>query len=80
MTIDRLTPREQWPEFLRIAEFGALLDISTGTAYEMVRSGAVEAVRCGRLIRVPRAAVERLLGAAPHNGNNGHPGLENPRG
>ncbi len=66
--ITRHTPIESLPAFLRVEEFAALLDISKGTAYAMIQSGAAEAIRCGRLIRVPRAAVERLL-PATDNGN-----------
>ena len=60
--ITRLTPVAALPEFLRVEEFATLLDVSRGTAYEMVKQGAVPAVRCGRLLRIPRSAVERLLG------------------
>lgn len=66
--ITRLTPRAEWPEFFRMEEFTALLDVSKGTGYSMVQSGAIEVVRCGRLIRVPRTVVERLL-RTDGNGN-----------
>lgn len=37
------------------------LGISRGLAYEMVRQGKIPALRFGRVIRVPRHALEQLL-------------------
>ena len=40
-----------------------LLGISRGLAYEMVRQGKIPALHFGRVIRVPRHALEQLLNA-----------------
>jgi excisionase family DNA binding protein len=46
---------------LTVEQAAAILKISRGTAYEAVRTGEIPSVRIGRCIRVPRAALERLL-------------------
>lgn len=38
-----------------------LLGISRGLAYEMVRQNKIPALHFGRVIRIPRYALERLL-------------------
>ena len=40
-----------------------LLGISRGLAYQMVRQGKIPALHFGRVIRVPRHALEQLLNA-----------------
>jgi excisionase family DNA binding protein len=62
------TVLEDRPRFLRVEEAAAILRISRSAAYEQAniwlatggRCG-LPAVRLGRSIRVPRAAIERLL-------------------
>lgn len=46
---------------LTVPEVAALLRISRSSAYGAVRSGQIPSLRFGRSIRVPRAALERLL-------------------
>lgn len=62
------------PQFLRIEEAARILRISRSAAYELANAWlatdgqtGLPAVRLGRSMRVPRAAIERLLavGAAP---------------
>ena len=48
---------DELPEYLDVPEYAAVRRISHGLVYAMVRSGKVESVRCGRLIRIPRRAV-----------------------
>ncbi len=60
--ITRTTPRDEWPEMLRVPEVATLADCSEGAVYEAIRSGTLPCVRFGRLVRVPRAAIVRLLG------------------
>jgi len=55
--ITRWTPLDALPEFLRVEEMAALLGISRGTAYQLCRSGAIDVAHCGRLLRVPKAAL-----------------------
>ena len=55
------------PTFLRVREAAVILGISASAAYELVNSWlatdgqtGLPAVRLGRTIRIPRAAIERL--------------------
>ena len=42
-----------------------MLGISRSTAYECVRRGELRALRFGRRLVVPRAALEELIGGGP---------------
>lgn len=57
MAITRQTAVADLPELLRVEEVAQWLDIGRGTAYELVRTGALPCVRLGRLVRVPRLAL-----------------------
>ena len=46
---------------LTIAEAAAELGVSRNTAYEAARKGQLPTIRIGRLLLVPRAALERML-------------------
>ena len=50
---------------LTVREAAALLRISRNLAYELVARGEMPAIRLGRVIRVPRAALEEWLRAEP---------------
>lgn len=59
---------EQLPPFLRVEEAARILRISRSSAYELAHawletdgSAGLPVIRLGRTIRVPRAAIERLL-------------------
>jgi len=54
-----------------VEEARALLRIGRGAIYEAIRRGEIPAIRIGRRILVPCAALERLLGEA----NNDFPRL-----
>lgn len=47
---------------LSVIAAGRLLNIGRNAAYEGVRRGEIPAVKIGKSIRVPRAALMRLLG------------------
>lgn len=47
---------------LTVEEVAALLGVSRSTAYEAVRRGTIPAIRLGRRLVVPTAAVLCLLG------------------
>jgi excisionase family DNA binding protein len=51
VTLDALPP------FLDVAEYAAVHRISPGLVYSMIKRGTVAAIRCGRLIRIPRSSV-----------------------
>jgi excisionase family DNA binding protein len=45
----------------KVEEAGQILRTSRGKAYEMAKSGDLPTIKVGRLLRVPRAALERML-------------------
>ncbi|MCY4639491.1 MAG: helix-turn-helix domain-containing protein [Chloroflexi bacterium] len=60
---------------LTVREAAAFLRISRNLAYELVARGEIPAVRLGRVIRVPRAALDRWLEAQSATrmvGRSGH--------
>jgi len=63
-TITRRTPLAELPQMLTIDEAAAWLRLGRNGAYELIRRGEIKSVRLGRLIRVPREALE-ALGKAP---------------
>jgi excisionase family DNA binding protein len=48
-----------------VEEAGDLLGISRGSAYNLVRTGQIPALRMGRRLLVSRVVLEELLGHAP---------------
>ncbi|XCB29464.1 helix-turn-helix domain-containing protein [Arcanobacterium hippocoleae] len=52
------------PQFLTVAEVAEITRVSRMTVYRMVHSGELPAVRFGSSYRVPRSALEQLLGAS----------------
>lgn len=48
---------------ITVEEAAVALGIGRGTAYEGVRTGAIPALRVGRRLLVPVAALDRLLAA-----------------
>ena len=53
---------------ISVEETAKILSISRGLAYEMIRQGKIPALRFGRIIRVPRYALEQLLNAQDAGG------------
>lgn len=69
-------PLDDLPPFLRVDEVARLLRISRSAAYELANSwlasggeAGIPAVRLGRSLRIPRAAVERLLSIGADDGS-----------
>ena len=56
MTVTRLT--------LKVPEAGRLLGIGRCATYRAVRRGEIPCLRIGRLLLVPRAALDELLASA----------------
>lgn len=46
---------------LTVPEACELLGVGRQAAYEAIRKGQLPSIRIGRLIRIPRAAVEKML-------------------
>lgn len=54
---------------ISVPEAGQILGVGRQAAYEAVHRGEIPAIRIGRLLRVPRAAFERMLqGQTPSAG------------
>ncbi len=52
---------------LSMAETATLLGIGLGTAYKAAKRGEIPIIKFGRSVRVPRAALFRLLGNTSSN-------------
>jgi len=48
-----------------VEEAGRIIGVSRGSAYEAVKRGEIPVIRIGKKIRVPKAALERLLNGEP---------------
>lgn len=57
--IDRATPLDALPEFLSPEEFRTYLGLGRATCYELIRRGEIPCIRFGRLIRIPKSALQR---------------------
>jgi excisionase family DNA binding protein len=53
---------------ISVEEAGRWLGVSRNTAYEAAGRGEIPTIRIGRLLRVPVAPFERLLGLAAGTG------------
>jgi excisionase family DNA binding protein len=52
---------QELPDALTLPEVARVLRIGRNSAYEAVRRGEIKAVKIGRRLVVPKAAIERLL-------------------
>lgn len=52
---------------MTVTEAAEVLGVSRSTAYELVRSGDLPALRLGRRIVVPEHALDELLDSARHS-------------
>ena len=50
-------------ETVSVAEAGELLGISRSSAFQAAASGELPVIKIGKRLLVPRAALERMLGA-----------------
>lgn len=48
-------------EILSVEAAGKRLGISRPTAYRMVRDGVIPALRFGRVLKIPTAAIDKML-------------------
>lgn len=58
---------------LTVEEAAALLGVSRALAYDMVKVGKIPAIRFGKRLVIPRAALERLLQG--RDGTDSEPGV-----
>ena len=52
---------QQAPLTYSVPEAGAQLGVGRDAAYQAVRNGEIPVIRIGRLLRVPRIALEKML-------------------
>ena len=65
MTNDELCSNiEQLPLVLRVNDLMPVLKIGRNTAYDLIRSGQLKAIRVGNSYRVSRSELLRFLGEA----------------
>lgn len=55
-------PLLDYPDLLTIKEYGQIARRGRLQCYEDVRLGRVRSIRLGGAIRIPRLAIERMLG------------------
>jgi excisionase family DNA binding protein len=55
MSLDKL------PDVLTVEQFRNVMQIGRNQAYEFIHSGAVHYIKLGRIIRIPKSAVKKLL-------------------
>ena len=59
------SPRiEDLPELVTIEEYAAFMRQGRSKSYEDVRLGRIKSIRLGRVIRIPRRAIEALVNGA----------------
>lgn len=58
------TPAATAVELLTVAEVAAMLRVSKMTIYRLVDSGALQSMRVGRSVRLPRSSVDSYLRSA----------------
>jgi excisionase family DNA binding protein len=64
------------PAAYTVEQARALLQVSRGSMYALIRTGQVPSIRLGRSIRIPRHRLEQMLnGEADARQNNGGGGL-----
>jgi excisionase family DNA binding protein len=57
--VTRSTRFEELPDFLTVEEARTYLGLGRSTLYELLRCKELPCVRFGRVIRVPRSAIEQ---------------------
>jgi excisionase family DNA binding protein len=50
------------PETYSVPEAGRIVGLGKNASYDAARRGELPVLRFGRILRVPRAALERMLG------------------
>lgn len=60
---ENLYNRQEIPAILDVPALATFLGIGRNSAYALIRSGQVKALKIGRKIRIPRHAVLNYLGA-----------------
>lgn len=61
MEHNSLHQNENRPRALKVEEMAQILSISRNSAYELVRSGRIRAIRVGRIYRIHESAMDEFL-------------------
>jgi excisionase family DNA binding protein len=56
--VTRFTPVDQLPQFLSVEEAAIVLGLKRSHLYEMAKTGGIACIRFGRLVKIPRSAIE----------------------
>ena len=59
--IRNIVSTQELPLLLSVADVVNVLKIGRNTAYTLLRSGQLKSIRVGRLIKIPRSALEEYL-------------------
>ena len=59
--VRKATRVDDLPLMLTVDETCPVLGLGRGTVYGLIREGVIPSVKLGRSVRVPRAALERML-------------------
>lgn len=59
---------EEFPNFMTVAEFSKLVNVSIKTTYKEIADGKIRALRVRNAIRIPRGELLRLLGVSVEDG------------
>lgn len=59
MKITRQSPVAELPTFLSVEEFCRVTGLGRSAVYDLVRRDALEHLRFGKIIRIPRCVLER---------------------
>lgn len=54
---------------ISVVEAGKMLGVSRLSAYRAAKRGEIPTIRIGRLLRVPKAAIDRMLWEGSGNGS-----------
>ena len=57
-----ISPKLEKPETYSVPEAGRRVGLGRNASYEAARRGELPTLRFGRKLRVPRAALEKMLG------------------
>jgi len=72
MLITRYTPFEELPEFLTAEETHTWLHLGRSTLYDLRRRGDIPSSRFGRVVRIPRGALQKFLAGNGHEQGQGN--------
>ena len=58
---------KDYPDIMGIEEMSAALDVSTKTAYKLLREGKITAIKVGRAYRIPKIHLLAYLSVLNHS-------------